>query len=134
MVVLTLECLGSTKFGPLKRFFAVKGRKASCSHPKMRGIKKQHGEEVHSGDVLVTQYGRLKFYPGVNVGCQKDRTLVALADGKVIVTHEKLFPKSDSPLYKITQRGCEIIKPFFNIYTNQNLSALGGSFELKIVV
>ncbi len=46
------------------------------------GVKKFGGETVISGNILVRQRGT-KTYPGVNVGCGKDHTLFAKADGRV---------------------------------------------------
>ena len=45
-----------------------------------RGVKKFGGEQVKAGNILVRQRGT-KFRPGSNVGCGKDFTLFALADG-----------------------------------------------------
>jgi len=52
------------------------------SHSKRLGIKKFGGEKVIAGNILVRQRGS-KFHPGKNVGCGRDWTLFALADGKV---------------------------------------------------
>jgi len=52
------------------------------SHSKRLGIKKFGGENVIAGNILVRQRGT-KFHPGKNVGCGRDWTLFALADGKV---------------------------------------------------
>lgn len=48
---------------------------------------------------------------------EADRTnrLVALADGTVMVTCEKLDPYPDSPLYGPVQNGLTIHKKFFHI-------------------
>jgi large subunit ribosomal protein L27 len=37
---------------------------------------------ISAGAIIVRQRGT-KFHPGTNVGCGKDHTLFALADGKV---------------------------------------------------
>jgi large subunit ribosomal protein L27 len=46
------------------------------------GVKKFGGETVISGNIIVRQRGT-RTYPGVNVGCGKDHTLFATADGRV---------------------------------------------------
>ena len=52
------------------------------SNAKRLGVKRFGGQEVKAGNILVRQRG-MKFRPGVNVGCGKDFTLYALADGVV---------------------------------------------------
>jgi large subunit ribosomal protein L27 len=52
------------------------------SHGQRLGVKKFGGEAVRTGMIIVRQRGTV-MHPGVNVGCGKDDTLFALADGKV---------------------------------------------------
>lgn len=52
------------------------------SLPKYRGFKKNHGEPVISGNIILRQVGT-KFKPGTNVGMGKDFTIFAVADGHV---------------------------------------------------
>ncbi len=52
------------------------------SQSKRLGVKKFGGQIVVPGNILVRQRGT-KFHPGVNVGCGKDHTLFAKADGNV---------------------------------------------------
>jgi large subunit ribosomal protein L27 len=52
------------------------------SNPKFRGVKIYGGEAVIAGNIIVRQCGT-KFHPGQNVGCGRDYTLFALADGVV---------------------------------------------------
>jgi large subunit ribosomal protein L27 len=52
------------------------------SNPQFRGVKRWGGQTVTAGTILVRQCGT-KFHPGANVGCGKDYTLFALADGVV---------------------------------------------------
>ena len=52
------------------------------SNPKYRGLKATGGEYVTAGSIIVRQCGT-KFRPGVNVGCGRDFTLYAKADGVV---------------------------------------------------
>ena len=57
-------------------------RNGRDSHSKRLGIKKYGGERVLAGNILVRQRGT-KFHPGANVGCGRDHTLFATADGVV---------------------------------------------------
>ena len=52
------------------------------SNPQYRGVKAYGGERVKAGSIIVRQCGT-KFHPGRNVGCGKDYTLFAKADGIV---------------------------------------------------
>jgi large subunit ribosomal protein L27 len=56
------------------------------------GVKKFGGEEVLAGNIIVRQRGT-KTYPGRNVGCGKDHTLFATADGRVRFHEGKLGRK-----------------------------------------
>jgi len=46
-------------------------------------VKRYGGQVVAAGNILVRQRGT-RFHPGLNVGCGKDHTLFAKADGKVV--------------------------------------------------
>jgi len=48
-------------------------------------VKKFGGQVVLAGNIIVRQRGT-KFHPGVNVGCGRDHTLFAKADGQVEFT------------------------------------------------
>ncbi|MEX0930473.1 MAG: 50S ribosomal protein L27 [Candidatus Paceibacterota bacterium] len=52
------------------------------SNPQYLGIKKNHGEKVRPGHILVRQRGT-KFRAGSNVGVGNDHTLFALVPGIV---------------------------------------------------
>ncbi|NGP54258.1 50S ribosomal protein L27 [Thioalkalivibrio sp. XN8] len=58
-------------------------RNGRDSQSKRLGVKKYGGEQVLAGNILVRQRGT-RFHPGVNVGCGRDYTLFAKADGKVV--------------------------------------------------
>jgi len=58
-------------------------RNGRDSESKRLGVKRFGGEEVRAGNIIVRQRGT-KFHPGVNVGCGRDHTLFAKADGKVV--------------------------------------------------
>ena len=60
------------------------------SNPKFLGIKCYGGEHVIAGNIIVRQRGT-KFRPGRNVGCGRDYTLYALAEG--IVRFDKTAKK-----------------------------------------
>ncbi len=57
------------------------------SNPKYLGVKAYGGETVSAGSILVRQRGTA-IHPGQNVGCGKDYTLFAKANG-IVVYHEK---------------------------------------------
>ena len=57
------------------------------SNAKRLGVKRFGGEKVRAGNILVRQRGT-KFRPGSNVGCGKDFTLFALADGIIKFDYE----------------------------------------------
>ena len=52
------------------------------SESKRLGVKMFGGQVVNSGNIIVRQRGT-KFHAGSNVGCGRDHTLFAKADGKV---------------------------------------------------
>ena len=52
------------------------------SESKRLGVKRQDGQEVLAGSILVRQRGT-HIHPGENVGRGNDDTLFALIDGKV---------------------------------------------------
>ena len=52
------------------------------SKPKMLGVKRYAGQQVHAGTILVRQRGT-RIHPGDNVGVGRDYTLFALIDGVV---------------------------------------------------
>jgi len=58
-------------------------RNGRDSESKRLGVKRFGGEDVLAGNIIVRQRGT-RFHPGVNVGCGKDHTLFAKANGKVI--------------------------------------------------
>lgn len=57
-------------------------RNGRDSQPKMLGVKRQDGQFVLAGNILVRQRGT-KIHPGRNVGRGGDDTLFALVDGVV---------------------------------------------------
>jgi large subunit ribosomal protein L27 len=57
-------------------------RNGRDSHSKRLGLKKFGGEVVVAGNIIVRQRGT-QFHPGANVGCGRDHTLFATADGQV---------------------------------------------------
>jgi large subunit ribosomal protein L27 len=58
-------------------------RNGRDSNAKRLGVKRFGGESVIAGNIIVRQRGT-KFHAGNNVGCGKDHTLFATADGKVV--------------------------------------------------
>lgn len=57
-------------------------RNGRDSNPKMLGVKRQDGQMVTAGSILVRQRGT-KIHPGLNVGKGGDDTLFAKVDGIV---------------------------------------------------
>ncbi len=57
-------------------------RNGRDSESKRLGLKKSGGQFVTAGNIIVRQRGT-KFHPGENVGCGRDHTLFATADGLV---------------------------------------------------
>ena len=57
-------------------------RNGRDSESKRLGLKKFGGQVVKAGNIIVRQRGT-KSHPGVNVGCGRDHTLFATADGVV---------------------------------------------------
>lgn len=58
-------------------------RNGRDSNAQRLGVKRFGGEVVKAGNIIVRQRGT-RFHPGDNVGCGKDHTLFATADGKVV--------------------------------------------------
>ncbi|NQZ31602.1 MAG: 50S ribosomal protein L27 [Oceanospirillaceae bacterium] len=61
------------------------------SNAKRLGVKRFGGQVVSAGSIIVRQRGT-RFHPGANVGCGKDHTLFAKADG--VVKFEVKGPKN----------------------------------------
>ena len=57
-------------------------RNGRDSNPQYRGVKRQDGQVVSAGSILIRQLGP-KVHPGTNVGCGRDYTLFAKVDGTV---------------------------------------------------
>ena len=78
-------------FMNLQLFASKKGvgssRNGRDSRAKRLGVKRNNGQFVLSGNILVRQRGT-KIHPGTNVGLGKDDTLSATTDGHV--TFERL--------------------------------------------
>ena len=61
------------------------------SESKRLGIKLFGGQAAKAGGIIVRQRGT-RFHPGVNVGCGRDHTLFATADG--FVRFERKGPRN----------------------------------------
>ena len=57
-------------------------RNGRDSESKRLGLKKYGGQFVKARNIIVRQRGT-QFHPGTNVGCGRDHTLFATADGYV---------------------------------------------------
>lgn len=58
-------------------------RNGRDSESKRLGVKRYGGQLVSAGSIIVRQRGT-RFHPGENVGCGKDHTLFATAEGRVL--------------------------------------------------
>lgn len=58
-------------------------RNGRDSESKRLGVKLFGGQSARAGNILVRQRGT-RFHPGFNVGCGRDHTLFAKADGRVV--------------------------------------------------
>lgn len=58
-------------------------RNGRDSVSKRLGVKRFGGEQVRAGNIIIRQRGT-SVHPGLNVGCGRDHTLFAKADGKVV--------------------------------------------------
>lgn len=61
------------------------------SESKRLGVKVYGGQSINAGGIIMRQRGT-RVHPGVNVGCGKDHTLYAIADG--VVRFETKGPKN----------------------------------------
>ena len=77
-------------------------RNGRDSHSKRLGVKRYGSEAVKAGNILVRQRGT-RFHPGVNVGCGKDHTLFAKADG--VVAYQRKGPKHRTFVSVLAQPG-----------------------------
>ena len=66
-------------------------RNGRDSESKRLGVKIYGGQAIKAGNIIIRQRGT-KVHPGVNVGCGKDHTLFAKADG--VVQFETRGPKN----------------------------------------
>ena len=57
-------------------------RNGRDSESKRLGVKRFGGQLVSAGSIIVRQRGT-QFHPGDNVGCGRDHTLFATAEGRV---------------------------------------------------
>ena len=57
-------------------------RNGRDSQSKRLGVKRFGGQSVNAGSIIVRQRGT-RFHPGHNVGCGRDHTLFATANGTV---------------------------------------------------
>ena len=58
-------------------------RNGRDSESKRLGVKVYGGQAISAGGIIIRQRGT-RVHPGVNVGCGKDHTLFAKADGRVV--------------------------------------------------
>jgi large subunit ribosomal protein L27 len=57
-------------------------RNGRDSNPQFLGVKRQDGQEVTAGSIIIRQRGT-RIHPGANVRRASDDSLFALIDGKV---------------------------------------------------
>ena len=71
-------------------------RNGRDSKPKMLGVKAFGGQTIQAGSIIVRQRGT-KFHPGKNVGCGRDFTLFAEADGVVQFSRGRVVSVLSAP-------------------------------------
>jgi large subunit ribosomal protein L27 len=74
-------------------------RNGRDSESKRLGVKVFGGQDIKAGAIIIRQRGT-RFHDGLNVGCGRDHTLYAKADGKVLF--EVKGPKSRKYVSVIT--------------------------------
>lgn len=89
----------------LQLFASKKGvgssRNGRDSEAKRLGVKRQDGQFVTAGSILVRQRGT-KIHPGHNVGLGKDDTLFALISG-VVAFERKGKSKKQVSVYEVAE-------------------------------
>lgn len=89
----------------LQLFASKKGvgssRNGRDSEAKRLGVKRQDGQFVTAGSILVRQRGT-KIHPGNNVGLGKDDTLFALING-VVAFERKGKSKKQVSVYEVAE-------------------------------
>ncbi|NLW16637.1 MAG: 50S ribosomal protein L27 [Firmicutes bacterium] len=89
----------------LQLFASKKGvgssRNGRDSEAKRLGVKRQAGQFVTAGSILVRQRGT-KIHPGQNVGIGKDDTLFALING-VVTFERKGKKKKQVSVYQVAE-------------------------------
>lgn len=89
----------------LQLFASKKGvgssRNGRDSEAKRLGVKRQDGQFVTAGSILVRQRGT-KIHPGHNVGLGKDDTLFALING-VVAFERKGKSKKQVSVYEVAE-------------------------------
>ncbi len=75
-------------------------RNGRDSESKRLGVKLYGGQVAKAGNIIIRQRGT-KVHPGANVGCGKDYTLFAKADG--VVKFETKGPKNRQYVSIVTE-------------------------------
>ena len=76
-------------------------RNGRDSESKRLGVKRYGGQFVIAGNIIVRQRGT-QFHPGKNVGCGKDYTLFAKAEGHVTFETKGPFHRKYVSVYPAT--------------------------------
>ncbi|XOV90359.1 MAG: 50S ribosomal protein L27 [Pseudomonadota bacterium] len=79
-------------------------RNGRDSESKRLGVKLFGGQAVAPGNIIVRQRGT-RFHPGLNVGCGKDHTLFAKAEG--VVQFSVKGPKQRKYVNVVTEAASE---------------------------
>lgn len=77
-------------------------RNGRDSESKRLGVKIFGGQVVKAGSIIVRQRGT-RLHPGVNVGCGKDHTLFAKAEGHVTFETKGPFNRKYVSVYPAAQ-------------------------------
>jgi len=77
-------------------------RNGRDSNSKRLGVKRENGQVVPAGNILVRQRGTV-FHPGMNVGIGKDHTLFAKISGRVTFEVRGMHKKRHISVYPVEQ-------------------------------
>uniref|UniRef100_A0A1L8E187 Large ribosomal subunit protein bL27m n=1 Tax=Nyssomyia neivai TaxID=330878 RepID=A0A1L8E187_9DIPT len=117
ILTTTAPQTASVRFASKKTGTSTRNQGKGNAKPKHRGWKRQDGQYVTNGTLLVLQRTP-RFHPGLNVGLGRNGTLWAMQNGRVMITCEKADLNWEHTWVQKTYAGREgqtIYKKFFNV-------------------